>query len=419
MRYVLSHPEAIDFGRIDKNYNTVYYSLVYRLIFSEKLPMDLSHLTALFHKIKVGDKSAEQGKLMVTLARNLKGISLAATNTDQYNALFKYLVENPKNANQCKICVFSAAADLWWDEPQVVVPILKFISEFANNKAQRIVFDANSPNGIVLFREAAKVLSAYGQRMLQRPPTFPYRDVYEEKYKGIGAALSLFTNTLSGNYANLGVFELYGDNVLQVSMGTALSLCLSIPLNDLSAFLKSLKSVYTFIEIVTKSHMSSLVALGSSHLATILRALEDGVTCFDTGVALSACVSLDNICTYLYEPKDASEEQAAIEALRSSQEVGSSIVRLIAILNHLSVSGEFASTWSISRPFLAVILLDQTAFMDLKTAFTNQQLNHDRRNYVEKCYSDLMQGIQDTLSTKNRESFTKNLYQFGMNLRSK
>lgn len=419
MRYVLNHPEAIDFGRIDKNYNTVYYSLIFRLIFSEKLPVDWTYFNSLFTKVNVSTKTPDQGKLIVTLARDLKGVCLAATSAENYNVLFKYLVENPKNPTQCKICLFSAAADVWWDEPQVVVPILKFISEFAHNKAQRIAFDLNSPNGIVLFREAAKVLSAYGQRMLQRQASFIYKDIYEEKYKGIGAALSLLTNTLSGNYANLGVFELYGDSTLQVSMGTALALCLSISLTDLSAFLKSLKSVYVFIEIVSKSHMVSLVSLGSSQVATILRALEDGLTSFDTAVALSSCVAVDNICTFLHEPCDSVDDQALVSSLLGNEEVKSALVRLMNILNHLSMTGEFASTWSLSRPLLCVILLQQQTFVELRRSVINQQLNDERRAHVEKCYSELMQGVQDNLSTKNRELFTKNLYQFGMSLRSK
>jgi exportin-7 len=419
MRYVLSHPEAIDFGRVDKNYNTVYYSLIFRLIFSEKLSVDWSYFNSLFARISMGTKTPEQAKVIVMLARNLKGVCLAATSAEHYNVVFKYLVENPKNVNQCKIGLFSAAADVWWDEPEVVVPVLKFIAEFAHNKAQRIVFEANSPNGIVLFREATKVLSAYGQRMLQRPASFAYKDIYEEKYKGIGAALSLLTNTLGGNYANLGVFELYGDNTLQVAMGTALALCLSVPLNDLSAFLKSLKPVYTFLEIVTKSHMSAMVTLSTSQFSTILRALEDGLTAFDTAVALSACTAMDHICTYLLETKDGAEEVAAIQAHLASVEVKNALSRQLAILNHLSTSGEFASTWSLSRPFLGLILLEKNAFLELRQSVVQQQLNAERRQLVENAYNELMQGVNDNMSTKNRELFTKNLYQFGITLRSK
>ena len=422
IQYVLAHHETIDFNRIDKNYNTIYYSIVFRIIFSEKLSVDWSYFNSLFAEIAqngIQNRSPQQAKLIVTLARNLKGVSLSATSGDTFNMLFKYLVENPKNPSACKISLFSTAADIWWDEPQVVVPVLKFIADFAHNKAQRICFDSNSPNGLLLFREAVKVLSAYGQRMLQRPSNFPYKDVYEEKYKGIGAALSLYTNTLGGGYANLGVFELYGDTTLQVSMATALGLSLAIPLNDLSAFIKSLKSVYTFLELVTKSHMSSLMLLGAGQFATILRSLEDGLTSFDTAIALSSCVAVDNICTYAIETTDDPDQVNAIQIIITSSEVRSSVSRLIALVNHLALSGEFASTWSLSRPFLSLILLGNAEFVQLKNSFVQQQMSPERRLFVETCYSELMNGVAQNLSHKNRELFTKNLYQFGVNLRNK
>jgi exportin-7 len=327
-------------------------------------------------------------------------------------------VDNPRHPDKCKITLFSAAADTWWDRPEIVVPVIKFIADFANNKSQRIAFDANSPNGVLLFREAVKVLSAYGQRMLSVGPQHQYKDIYEEKYKGIGAALTLFTNTLGGGYANLGVFELYGDTTLSVSMGTALELCLSIPHNDLSAYMKSLKSVYTFLEMSTKSHMYSLLLLGPPKFAYILRQLEDGMTSFDTAISLSCCVAIDNICTYCVETKEGSDEVSAIQTIMNNGDVRSAIGRILVLFNHLAISGEFASTWSLSRPFLGLILVCESEFMALKNAVINQQLTPERRQFVNKCYTELMKGISGNLITKNRESFTKNLYQFGIGMRS-
>lgn len=40
----------------------------------------------------------------------------------------------------------------WYDVPAVTTPLIKFVSEMAFNKSQRITFDAISPNGILLFR---------------------------------------------------------------------------------------------------------------------------------------------------------------------------------------------------------------------------------------------------------------------------
>merc|ERR1719197_1578405 len=108
--------------------------------------------------------------------------------------LFDWLVENPKQATN-KVTLFSRALDVWWDDPQVTTPLLKFMAEFVHNKAQRITFDQSSPNGILLFREASTILVTYGTRILQRTQ---FRDLYKEKYKGIGVALQMFCQALHG-----------------------------------------------------------------------------------------------------------------------------------------------------------------------------------------------------------------------------
>lgn len=149
--------------------------------------------------------------------------------------LFDWLVDNPKNPASSRVTLFSRALDAWWDDPEVTTPLLKFVAEFVHNKAQRITFDQTSPNGILLFREASTILVTFGTRILQKTQ---FRDVYVEKYKGIGICLQMFSHSLHGNYTNFGVFELYSDSSLSKSMALALQMCLAIPLQELNAYLK-------------------------------------------------------------------------------------------------------------------------------------------------------------------------------------
>lgn len=54
------------------------------------------------------------------------------------------------------------AMELWPHDPQVTTPILKLFAELVQNRSQRLQFDISSPNGILLFREASKVICTYG-----------------------------------------------------------------------------------------------------------------------------------------------------------------------------------------------------------------------------------------------------------------
>jgi exportin-7 len=58
--------------------------------------------------------------------------------------------------------VLLRVAEAWCDTPEVTTPLLKFVAEFVLNKSGRLTFECSSPNGILLFREASKILVCYG-----------------------------------------------------------------------------------------------------------------------------------------------------------------------------------------------------------------------------------------------------------------
>lgn len=55
------------------------------------------------------------------------------------------------------------AVELWCHDPQVTTPVLKLFAELVQNRSQRLQFDVSSPNGILLFREASKIICSYGK----------------------------------------------------------------------------------------------------------------------------------------------------------------------------------------------------------------------------------------------------------------
>ena len=60
-----------------------------------------------------------------------------------------------------------------------------------------------------------QVLVTYGTRVLTLPSP---PDPYGAKYKGIWICLLILARALGGTYVNFGVFELYGDPTLRVSL---------------------------------------------------------------------------------------------------------------------------------------------------------------------------------------------------------
>lgn len=74
------------------------------------------------------------------------------------HVLFSYLIYRYPDYTPILI----RAVELWPHDQQVTTPVLKLFAELVQNRSQRLQFDISSPNGILLFREASKVICAYG-----------------------------------------------------------------------------------------------------------------------------------------------------------------------------------------------------------------------------------------------------------------
>ena len=61
--------------------------------------------------------------------------------------------------------VLALCVQVWADTPAVSTVVLKLIAELVFNRAQRISFGTNSPNGILLFREASATVCNYGRKI--------------------------------------------------------------------------------------------------------------------------------------------------------------------------------------------------------------------------------------------------------------
>lgn len=74
------------------------------------------------------------------------------------------------------------AIELWPHDPQVTTPILKLFAELVQNRSQRLQFDISSPNGILLFREASKVICTYGKYWQSTPLFFGTFSMHKTVY---------------------------------------------------------------------------------------------------------------------------------------------------------------------------------------------------------------------------------------------
>jgi len=64
--------------------------------------------------------------------------------------------------------------------------------------------------------------------------------------------------------------------------------------------------------------------------------------------------------------------------------------------------------WSMSRPLLGLILLNEKYFQELQRNVIAMQ-PVEKQEDMAQCFRNLMEGVEPSLITKNRDRFTQNL----------
>ncbi|XP_048356073.1 ran-binding protein 17 isoform X3 [Sphaerodactylus townsendi] len=293
------------------------------------------------------------------------------------------------------------------------------LETFMAKISQRLNFDVSSPNGILLFREASKMICTYGNQILSLG-TLSKDQVYPLKLKGISICYSALKSALCGNYVSFGVFKLYGDNHFDNVLQAFVKMLLSVTHSDLLQYRKLSQSYYPLLECLTQDHMCFITSLEPRVLMYIFTSVSEGLTALDTIVSSSCCASLDYIVTYLFKhiAKEGKKPHRCREISQDGQRLllfmqqnSEVLQQMMSILMNTIIFEDCKNQWSVSRPLLGLILLNEKYFSELRASLINSQ-PADKQEVLQQCFRNLMDGIEQNLLVKNRDRFTQNVSVF-------
>ncbi|CAD1475136.1 unnamed protein product, partial [Heterotrigona itama] len=327
----------------------------------------------------------EAKKALIGLARDLRGLAYAFNTKTSYMMLFDWIYPNYTP-------ILLHAVELWHYEPQVTTPVLKFFAELVQNRSQRLQFDASSPNGILLFREASKVICSYGNRILN--VEVPKDQMYPLKLKGISICFSMLKAALCGSYVNFGVFRLYGDEALDNALNTFVKLLFSIPQSDLLDYPKLSTTYFVLLECLAQDHMVFLSTLEPRVFLYILSSISEGLT------ALGA--QKDSYTGGYPGRKNAVVSGGGdlfLQVLKQHPEI---LQQMLSTVLNVIMFEDCRNQWSMSRPLLGLILLNEEYFNQLRENIIRSQ-SVDKQATMAQWFENLMEGIERNLLTKNRD----------------
>ncbi|XP_047411294.1 ran-binding protein 17 isoform X3 [Sciurus carolinensis] len=357
-------------------------------------------------------KQEDVKRMLIGLARDLRGIAFALNTKTSYTMLFDWMYP-------AYLPVLQRAVEQWYAEPACTTPILKLMAELMQNRSQRLNFDVSSPNGILLFREASKMICTYGNQILSLG-SLSKDQIYPMKLKGISICYSALKSALCGNYVSFGVFKLYGDNHFDNVLQAFVKMLLSVSHSDLLQYRKLSQSYYPLLECLTQDHMSFITNLEPPVLLYVLTSISEGLTTLDTVVSSSCCTSLDHIVTYLFKhiAKEGKKPLRCREAAQAGQRLlhfmqqnPDVLQQMMSVLMNTIVFEDCRNQWSVSRPLLGLILLNEKHFSELRASLINS-LPLPKQEVLAQCFRTLMEGVEQNLSIKNRDRFTQNLSVF-------
>ncbi|KMZ72113.1 putative Exportin-7 [Zostera marina] len=412
------HFPFLDEYRCSRSRTTFYYTLGWLIFMEEsfvkfKSSMDplLQVMLSLESTPGTAFRTNDVKHAFIGLMRDLRGIAMATNSRKTYCFLFDWLYPS-------HMPLLLKGVSHWIDAPEVTTPLLKFMAEFVLNKAQRLTFDCSSPNGILLFREVSKLISAYGTRVLSLPIG---SDVYTNKYKGIWISLTILSRALAGNYVNFGVFELYGDRALTDALDISLKMALSIPLADILAFRKLTRSYFAFLEALFSNHIIFILNLDRSSFMHIVGSLESGLKGLVTGISSQCASAIDDLAAYYFNnitTAEASLSPAAVILGQHIAECPNLFPEILKTLFEIVLFEDCTNQWSLSRPMLSLILISEQLFSDLKAQILSSQ-PLDQQQRLSVCFDKLMADVARSLDSKNRDKFTQNLTVFRHDFRIK
>lgn len=423
VKYIIGHHTRDHFPFLEeykcsRSRTTFYYTLGW-LIFMEDSPVKFKASVEPLRQVLISLESTPETAFrtdavkyaLIGLMRDLRGIAMATNSRRTYGLLFDWLYPS-------HMPLLLKAIAHWTDTPEVTTPLLKFMAEFVLNKLQRLTFDSSSPNGILLFREVSKLIVAYGTRVLSLPTP---ADIYTYKYKGIWISLTILTRALAGNYVNFGVFELYGDRALADALDVALKMTLSIPLADIMAFRKLTRSYFALLEVLCNSHINVIVNLDTSTFAHIVGSLESGLKSLDSSISTQCASAVDNLAAFYFNNITVGEAPTLPAAVNLAQHIAECprlFPEILKTLFEIVLFEDCANQWSISRPMLSLILINEQMFNDLKAQILASQ-SPDQQPRLAQCFDKLMADVTRSLEARNRDKFTQNLTIFRHEFRVK
>uniref|UniRef100_A0A914EG71 Exportin-7/Ran-binding protein 17 TPR repeats domain-containing protein n=1 Tax=Acrobeloides nanus TaxID=290746 RepID=A0A914EG71_9BILA len=409
---------------------TVFYEALMRLMAIEldddlsKFHEFLAPLTNNFNEISGAFDNLlavnpDQLKLAVIgLAHDITGLAMSCTKNSIFALLLNWLMPDVFG-------LLLRSIELWYSSVEVTKPILKLMSELAQNRQSRMAFEMKSCTSVVLFREISKILCAYGERFLALPQVPENsNDLYKLRLKNYGICFGVLRNVLSGSYLPFGVFWLYGDNCLKNALDVIFRMFMVLK-NEHPQFMhypKISQNILYLLQAVMKDNISYVSKIDPNILRSILYTCHDGIISLDCSTVTASSAIVESLLDYLYlrisrsqnvppPPFHEPEGEVIYQVLYVEESKSQLMCQFIDTIMNMVLFGDVISNYSIGRVLMGLLFIYYEYFGLWKQQFIARQ-SAEMHKALDEAFNSLTAGVKNSISSRNKDDFTMNLNSF-------
>lgn len=165
------------------------------------------------------------------------------------------------------------------------------------------------------------------------------------------------------------------------------------------------QSYYVLLECIAQDHIKFLASLEPSIFLYIISSITEGLNSLDM-VCTACCSTLDQIVSFIFKEvskqnkkKNYDDNLTCIKIIKLKPEI---LQQMLSIIVNIIIFEDCRNQWSMSRPLLGLILLNEDYFNNLKQNIISQQ-TVEKQSRMSSLFDILMEGIERNLLAKNRD----------------
>ena len=389
-----------------------YYQALSTILFREGYTEDLfrillSPVDAIFHQITDSTRASSSNFVSVVTngLRDLLGISRACSSRKTYNSFFDWIYENHR---QSLLSLVPSCSN----ELELGRVFLKTISDIVRLEPQRITFEPHSPKGLLLFKWIAELLQNMARQFITAWPLVQSLDQVFLLNKQCSLVLIALQQCFSGNFCNLGVFEVYHDDIFDKTIEAAFQMLDCCLTGDLFQHKKLCEAYFLFLGSLCGMQVSLVCKLRTARFVNFMQSIEaalrrDDVHCV---VRKNASISLSHIANYICHQVLCHTDEVHRMSEHFQADPGL-LTRLLEIIFFFVLFEKNCDLGRLAHTLLPLVLLCPSDFEKLRDSHSNYETICEPALFT-RFFEKIMIGIESTLEPKNRERFVKNLTTF-------